>query len=74
MANDSAFRRTIQWPEDKLVCCTYSVALEAFRKTGRFKMDSRIDVNHSSLSHAEYGGNVGIWRILEILDDSRCAR
>ena len=66
MADDP--RRTIRWPDDKLVCCTFSVALEAFRKTGRFKMDSRIDVNFSSLSHAEYGGDVGIWRILEILE------
>ena len=74
MANDSTFRRTIQWLDDKVVCCTFSVALEVFRKTGRFKMDPRIDVNFSSLSHAEYGGNVGIWRILEILERQQVRR
>ncbi len=68
MANGSAFRRTIQWPDDKLVCCTFSVALEAFRKTGRFKMDPRIDVNLNSLSHANYRGNAGTWQIPEILE------
>lgn len=68
MTNDAPYRRTIQWPGEKLVCCTFSVALEAFHKTGRFKMDPRIDINFSSLSHAEYGGNVGVWRILEILE------
>ena len=68
MTNHSAHRRTIRWPDDKLLCCTFSIALEAFRKTGRFKMDPRIDVNFSSLSHAEYGGTAGIWRILEILE------
>ena len=31
-------------------------------------MDPRIDVNFSSLSHADYGGNAGVWRILEILE------
>ena len=57
MANDAAFRRTIQWPDDKLVCCTFSVALEAFRKTGRFKMDSRHRRElPAPSSHAEYGG------------------
>ena len=49
------------------MCCTFSVALEAFTKSGRFKMDPKIDVNLTSISHSNYGGNVGIWRIIEIL-------
>jgi len=59
---------TLQWPEGKRVCCTFRVAYEAFRQSGRFKKDSKIKVNVASLSHANYGGAVGIWRLMEIFD------
>ena len=58
----------LQWPDGKLVCCTFRVAYEAFRKSGRFKKSSQIDVNVTSLSHANYGGAVGIWRLMDIFD------
>ena len=58
----------LKWPEGKLVCCTFRVAYEAFRESGRFKKDSHIKVNVASLSHANYGGAVGIWRLMEIFD------
>jgi len=61
-------RRTIKWPDGRLVCCTFTVAFEAFRKSGRFKKDSKIEVNLASISHANYGGNAGIWRIMEICE------
>jgi peptidoglycan/xylan/chitin deacetylase (PgdA/CDA1 family) len=59
---------TLQWPDGRRVCCTFRVAYEAFRKSGRFKKDSRIPVNVASLSHANYGGAVGIWRLMELFD------
>lgn len=59
---------TLRWPNGKLVCCTFRVAYEAFRKSGRFKRNSHIDVNVTSLSHANYGGAVGIWRLMDIFD------
>jgi peptidoglycan/xylan/chitin deacetylase (PgdA/CDA1 family) len=59
---------TLQWPDGKRVCCTFRVAYEAFRKSGRFKKDPKIDVNVASLSHANYGGAVGIWRLMDIFD------
>jgi peptidoglycan/xylan/chitin deacetylase (PgdA/CDA1 family) len=58
----------LKWPDGKLMCCTFRVAYEAFRKSGRFKRTSKIDVNVASLSHANYGGAVGIWRLMEIFD------
>lgn len=58
----------LRWPEDKLVCCTFRVAYEAFQKSGRFKKSPKIPVNVSSLSHANYGGAVGIWRLMDIFD------
>ncbi|HTK13094.1 MAG TPA: polysaccharide deacetylase family protein [Xanthobacteraceae bacterium] len=58
----------LRWPDGKLVCCTFRVAYEAFRKSGRFKRSSHIDVNVTSLSHANYGAAVGIWRLMDIFD------
>jgi peptidoglycan/xylan/chitin deacetylase (PgdA/CDA1 family) len=59
---------TLQWPEGKLIACTFRVAYEAFRKSGRFKRSPKIDVNATSLSHANYGGAVGIWRLMDMFD------
>jgi peptidoglycan/xylan/chitin deacetylase (PgdA/CDA1 family) len=58
----------LKWPDGRLMCCTFRVAYEAFRKSGRFKKSSKIPVNVASLSHANYGGAVGIWRLMEIFD------
>lgn len=59
---------TLQWPDGRRVCCTFRVAYEAFRKSGRFKKDSKIPVNVASLSHVNYGGAVGIWRLMDIFE------
>jgi peptidoglycan/xylan/chitin deacetylase (PgdA/CDA1 family) len=59
---------TLEWPEGRLICCTFRVAYEAFRNSGRFKKSSKIPVNVASLSHANYGGSVGVWRLAEIFD------
>lgn len=56
----------LKWPENKLICCTFRVAYEAFRKSGRFKKSAKIPVNVASLSHANYGGAVGAWRLMDI--------
>lgn len=58
----------LTWPDGRLVCCTFRVAYEAFRKSGRFKKSKNIEVNVASLSHANYGGAVGIWRLMDIFD------
>lgn len=58
----------LQWPDGKKVCCTFRVAYEAFRKSGRFKQNAHADPNVTSLSHAAYGGAVGIWRLMDIFD------
>jgi peptidoglycan/xylan/chitin deacetylase (PgdA/CDA1 family) len=59
---------TLQWPDGRRICCTFRVAYEAFRKGGRFKKDSNIPLNVASLSHANYGGAVGIWRLMDLFD------
>jgi peptidoglycan/xylan/chitin deacetylase (PgdA/CDA1 family) len=60
-------RPVISWPHGKKICATFTVAFEAFTRGGHFKKTKGSEVNLVSLSHANYGGNAGIWRILEIL-------
>jgi allantoinase len=64
----SAQRRSIQWPDNKKLCVTFTVALEAFNKEGSFKKQPGLAVNLHSISHANYGGRVGIWRLMEIME------
>jgi hypothetical protein len=61
-------RPALVWPNGKLICCTFRVAYEAFRKSGRFKRSNKVDVNVTSLSHANYGSAVGIWRLMDLFD------
>lgn len=60
-------RPVVPWPDNKKICATFTVAFEAFTHGGHFKKKSS-GVNLVSVSHANYGGNAGIWRILEILE------
>jgi hypothetical protein len=60
-------RPVIPWPDGKKICATFTVAFEAFTHGGHFKKAKGHEVNLVSISHANYGGNAGIWRILDIL-------
>ena len=64
-------RPKIEWPDGKKICATFTVAFEAFTRGGHFKKAKGLDVNLVSLSHANYGGNAGIWRILEVLERNK---
>jgi peptidoglycan/xylan/chitin deacetylase (PgdA/CDA1 family) len=61
-------REKIQFPNGKTICATATVAFEAFLKGGHFKKAKGLEVNLVSVSHANYGGNAGIWRLLDIFD------
>lgn len=61
-------RAKVQWPDNKLVCATATVAFEAFIRGGHFKKAKGLEINLVSVSHSNYGGNAGIWRILEVLE------
>ena len=60
--------RKLKWPEGKLICVTFRIAYEAFRKSGKFKKSPKIPLNVASLSHANYGGAVGVWRLMDIYE------
>src|SRR5262249_15663085 len=65
---ENTMRPKIEWPGGKKNCATLTVAFEAFTRGGHFKKAKGLEVNLVSLSHANYGGNAGIWRILEVLE------
>ena len=45
----------LKWPDGKLVCCTFRIAYEAFRKSGKFKKTKNIEVNVET--YDEYYGD-----------------
>jgi peptidoglycan/xylan/chitin deacetylase (PgdA/CDA1 family) len=64
-------RPRIEWPDGKKICATLTVAFEAFTRGGHFKKAKGLEINLVSLSHANYGGNAGIWRILDVLERNK---
>lgn len=60
-------RRIVHWPHNKKICATFTVALEAYVRGGHHKTTEVDGVNMVAVSHASYGGNAGIWRIMEVL-------
>jgi peptidoglycan/xylan/chitin deacetylase (PgdA/CDA1 family) len=61
-------RRTIKWPDGKLIACTFLAATEAFHTSGRFKHKKGLEPNLASLSHSFYGGQRGLWRLMEVCE------
>jgi len=63
-------RPPIEWPEKALICITATIAFEAFRFHGHYTHDVKGPgkPDHFSLSYAEYGPKVGIWRIFDVLE------
>ena len=65
---DNPRRHKVTWPNGELMACTFRVAYEAYQGSGKFKHDKTIKVNQASLSHTEYGGRIGIWRLMDLFD------
>ena len=50
------------------MCCTFRVAYEAFRRVDASREVPRSRSTSPRCSHANYGGSVGIWRLMDIFD------
>ena len=63
-------RPRIRLPNDARICVSVTVAFEAFLFHGHYGHASTKPgkVSHFSLSYAEYGPKVGVWRIFDSLD------
>jgi peptidoglycan/xylan/chitin deacetylase (PgdA/CDA1 family) len=64
-------RPPIEWPNKAFICVCVTAAFEAFRFHGHYTQGpgrgpGKLD--HFSLSYADYGPKVGIWRIFDVLE------
>lgn len=61
--------RRVSWPEGQRVAMTIGVALEAFERHSQYRTEGTPGRDEFSLSYADYGVNVGVWRLLELFAD-----
>jgi len=64
-------RPPIEWPDKAFICVCVTAAFEAFRFHGHYTQGpgrgpGKLD--HFSLSYADYGPKVGVWRIFDVLE------
>ena len=66
-----SYPRTWRWPNGQKLALSVGLAFEAFERHSQFSTSSAAaggKANHFSLSYADYGWKVGIWRLLDLLD------
>jgi peptidoglycan/xylan/chitin deacetylase (PgdA/CDA1 family) len=69
MTKFSARRRSWRWPQNQKIAVSIGLAFEAVELQSQYKVrDTPGKPNQLSLSYAEYGANVGGWRLLDLLD------
>ena len=70
MANYPGPRAPIKLPGDARICVSVTIAFEAFVNHGHYGHHNSKPgrPSHFSLSYAEYGPKVGVWRILKSLE------
>lgn len=63
-------RKPCLWPDNARICVSVTIAFEAFVNHGHYGagMGKAGKKNHYSLSFAEYGPKVGVWRIFDVLE------
>lgn len=63
-------RQPMRLLDDALICVSVTVAFEAFQYRGHYSHspDKPGQIDAFSLSYAEYGPKVGIWRVFDALD------
>jgi len=62
-------RSGLRLPGDARICVSVTIAFEAFVNHGHYGHSTKSgQKNHFSLSYADYGPRVGVWRIFELLE------
>lgn len=63
-------RPPIEWPDKAVICVCVTIAFEAFEFAGHYthRTKDKDKPDYFSLSYAEYGPKVGIWRVFDVLD------
>lgn len=57
--------KSIEWPNKAKIAVSFFVGLESFVKYSQYR-GSGDRVDYASVAFGEYGGKVGIWRILDV--------
>jgi allantoinase len=70
MKNEIGRRPPMEWRDKALICVSATIAFEAFRFHGHYTHNPKGpgQPDYFSLSYAEYGPKVGIWRIFDVLE------
>src|SRR3990172_12604054 len=58
---------TMKLPNDAKIAVSFFVAFEAFIKYSQYRQGGD-KPDYASLAYGEYGGKVGIWRIMDVLN------
>src|SRR5438105_15889688 len=66
------YPRKWRWPQGQKLALSVGLAFEGFERHSQFTTSTaaaaRNQVNHFSLSYADYGWKAGVWRLLDTLD------
>jgi len=63
--------RKWEWPNQARIAMSINRALEAFRFKSQYTQEGRPgQIDHFSLSYARYGAKAGVYRILDLLDET----
>jgi allantoinase len=69
---EMTYPRKWRWPNGQKLAMSVGLAFEAFERHSQFTTSTaaaaRNQVNHFSLSYADYGWKSGVWRFLELFD------
>jgi len=71
MKSEIKRRTPIEWPNKAYICVCTTIAFEAFRFHGHYTTGPGQPPgkpNYFSLSYADYGAKVGIWRVFDVLE------
>ena len=65
------YPRKWEWPNQQRIAMSVNLALEAFRYKSQYTQEGKPGkVDHFSLSYARYGAKSGVYRILDLLDET----
>jgi peptidoglycan/xylan/chitin deacetylase (PgdA/CDA1 family) len=65
--------RSISWPRNAKVAVQILLAFEAFVEHSQFTTEQSAGHNPFSISYGDYGSHVGVWRLLQMLEDEGVA-
>jgi len=70
VATKTRYPRSWEWPGKAKIAISINLVFEAFVRRSQISLQKTPgEIDHFSLSYAEYGVRSGIWRLLDVLDE-----